>query len=89
MDEKYHVHRPLTTLVQDAEYAENLYFPFIPKAFGINGNHPKLRFIWFVSHNAYISIKPMIRWVPDTFILAITLPEGLGFISFRPLSEKK
>jgi len=55
----------------------------------VNENHPKLRFIWFVSQNTTISIESMIRWVPETVGLAVGLPEGLGFISFRPLSEKK
>jgi len=64
-------------------------FSFIPKAFGINENHPKLHFIWFVSQDTSISLKSIIRWVPETVRLLITLPEGLGFISFRRLSEKK
>ncbi len=55
----------------------------------VNENHPKLRFIWFVSQDAPISVKSIIRWIRDTVGLVITLPEGLGFISFRPLSEKK
>jgi len=50
----------------------------------VNENHPKLRFIWFVSQNTTISIESMIRWVPETVGLAVSLPEGLGFISFRP-----
>jgi hypothetical protein len=50
----------------------------------VNENHPKLRFIWFVSQNASISIKSIIRWVPDTLGLVITLLGGLRFISFRP-----
>jgi hypothetical protein len=66
-----------------------LSFSFIPKAFGINENHPKLRFIWFVSQDASISIESIIGWIPDTAGLLITLPEGLEFISFRPLSERK
>ena len=32
----------------------------------VNENHPKLRFIWFVSQDASISIKPIIRWIRDT-----------------------
>jgi len=52
----------------------------------VNENHSKLRFIWFVSQD---TSKSIIQWVPDTAGLVITLPEGLGFISFRPLSEKK
>jgi len=55
----------------------------------VNENHPKLRFIWFVSQDASISIESIIGWIPDTAGLLITLPEGLGFISFRRLSEKK
>jgi len=55
----------------------------------VNENHPKLRFIWFVPQDASISTISVIRWVPDTVRLSVTLPEGLGFISFRPLSEKK
>ena len=50
----------------------------------VNENHPKLRFIWSVSQNTTISIESMIRWVPETVGLAVSLPEGLGFISFRP-----
>ena len=45
---------------------------------------PSTQSIHSFSHNAYISIKPMIRWVSDTLRLVFTLPEGLGFISFRP-----
>jgi hypothetical protein len=45
--------------------------------------------MWFVYQNASVSIESMIRWVPDMVGLAVTLPEGLGFISFRRLSEKK
>ncbi len=55
----------------------------------VNENHPKLRFIWFVSQDASISVESIIRCVADTVRLLITLPEGLGFISFRRLSEKK
>ena len=55
----------------------------------VNENHPKLRFIWFVSQNIFISIELMIRWVAQTVGLAVGLPEGLRFISFRPLTEKK
>ena len=55
----------------------------------VNENHPKLRFIWFVSQDAPISVKSIIGWIRDTVGLVITLPEGLGFISFRRLSEKK
>jgi len=44
---------------------------------------------WFVSQNTTISIESMIRWVAETVALTVSLPEGLGFISFRPLTEKK
>jgi hypothetical protein len=55
----------------------------------VNEDHPKLRFTWFVSQDTTISIESMIRWVAKTVGLAVSLPEGLGFISFRPLTEKK
>jgi hypothetical protein len=55
----------------------------------VNEDHPKLRFTWFVSQNTTISIESMIRWVAKTVGLVVSLPEGLGFISFRPLTEKK
>jgi len=32
---------------------------------------------------------PMIRWVAETVALGVSLPGGLGFISFRPFTEKK
>ncbi len=32
----------------------------------VSENHPKLRFIWFVSQDASISVKSIIRWVADT-----------------------
>ena len=66
----------------------------------VNGNYPKLRFIRFVCQDTRISIESIIRWVPDTVRLVITLPalsrrdespvgEEFGFVSFRPLSEKE
>ena len=66
----------------------NLSFSFTIERM-VNENHPKLRFTWFLSQNTSISIESMILWVPDTLGLVITLPEGLGFIPFRPLSEKE
>jgi len=50
----------------------------------VHESHPKLRFIGFVSQITTLSIESMIRWVPAMVASVITLPEGLGFISFRP-----
>ena len=55
----------------------------------VNKDHPKLRFTWFVSQDTTMSIESMIGWVAEMIALAVNLPEGLGFISFRPLTEKK
>ena len=66
-----------------------LWFSFTPKAFGINENHPKLRFIWFIAPKDTILYESIIRWICDPVVYFSTLPEGLGFISFRPLSGKK
>jgi len=55
----------------------------------VNENHPKLCFIWCVSQITTISTESMIRWVAETVALTVSLPGGLGFISFRPLTEKK
>ena len=88
-----------THFVRDAEDTENSFFPFTFEM-KVNENHPKLRFIRFICQDTRITIRSIIRFVPCTVRLVITIPalsrrdespvgEELGFISFRPLSEKK
>ena len=75
-------------IVRDAEYAEIPYFSFTVER-TVNENHPKLRFLWFIYQDTHTSMESVILWVSGMVRILITRPEGLGFISFRPLNEKK
>ncbi len=54
----------------------------------VNENHPKLRFIWFVSQDTSPSIESMIRWVLDTVGL-LNYPARRAWVYFFSPSQRK
>jgi hypothetical protein len=54
----------------------------------VNENHPKLRFIWFVSQDTSPSIESMIRWVLDTVGL-LNYSARRAWVYFFSPSHKK
>ena len=63
-----------------------LCFSFIPKAFGLNETHPKLRFICFIAQNDTILNEAIIRWIPRGIL---KYPARRAWVYFFSPSQRK